>query len=79
MGRFNPLQDIGNVDECVPLSLITVIVTFLNLLSMFLTICIMNHLMILPTALLLLICGVFAAVVQPSNRNKKRTEGVSKF
>jgi hypothetical protein len=25
------------------------------------------------------ICGVFAAVVQPSNRNKKRTEGVSKF
>jgi ATP-binding cassette subfamily C (CFTR/MRP) protein 4 len=77
LNRFS--KDIGNVDEFVPLSLLTVIVTFLNLVAMFVTICVMNYWMILPTALLLLICSVFAAVFQPSNRNIKRTEGVSKF
>jgi ATP-binding cassette subfamily C (CFTR/MRP) protein 4 len=77
LNRFS--KDIGNVDEFVPLSLITVIVTFLNLVAMFVTICVMNYWMILPTALLLLICGVFAAVFQPFNRNMKRTEGVSKW
>jgi ATP-binding cassette subfamily C (CFTR/MRP) protein 4 len=77
LNRFS--KDVGNVDESVPLSLIIVIVTFLNLIAMFVTICIMNYWMILPTALLLLICGVFAAVFQPSNRNMKRREGVSKW
>jgi ATP-binding cassette subfamily C (CFTR/MRP) protein 4 len=77
LNRFS--KDVGNVDESVPLSLIIVIVTFLNLIAMFVTICIMNFWMILPTALLLLICGVFAAVFQPSNRNMKRREGVSKW
>jgi ATP-binding cassette subfamily C (CFTR/MRP) protein 4 len=77
LNRFS--KDVGNVDESVPLSLIIVIVTFLNLIAMFVTIFIMNYWMILPTALLLLICSVFAAVFQPSNRNIKRTEGVSKF
>jgi ATP-binding cassette subfamily C (CFTR/MRP) protein 4 len=76
LNRFS--KDIGNVDEFVPLSLLTVIVTFLNLVAMFVTICVMNYWMILPTAFLLLICGVFAAVYQPSNRNIKRTEGVTK-
>jgi ATP-binding cassette subfamily C (CFTR/MRP) protein 4 len=77
LNRFS--KDIGNVDEFVPLSLLTVIVTFLNLVAMFVTICVMNYWMILPTAFLLLSCSVFAAVFQPSNRNIKRTEGVSKF
>jgi ATP-binding cassette subfamily C (CFTR/MRP) protein 4 len=77
LNRFS--KDIGNVDECVPLSMINVIGTFLNLIAMFVTICIMNYWMILPTAFLLLICGVFAVVYQPSNINMKRTEGVSKF
>ncbi|KAH0807341.1 hypothetical protein GEV33_015450 [Tenebrio molitor] len=76
LNRFS--KDVGNVDESVPLSLIIVIVTFLNLIAMFVTIFIMNYWMILPTALLLLICGVFAAVFQPSNRNMKRREGVTK-
>ncbi|XP_068901839.1 probable multidrug resistance-associated protein lethal(2)03659 [Tenebrio molitor] len=47
LNRFS--KDIGNVDEFVPLSLLTVIVTFLNLVAMFVTICIMNYWMILPT------------------------------
>jgi ATP-binding cassette subfamily C (CFTR/MRP) protein 4 len=77
LNRFS--KDIGNVDEHVPLSLITVIVTFINLIAMFVTICVMNYWMILPTTFLLLICCAFAAVFQPSNINMKRTEGVSKF
>jgi ATP-binding cassette subfamily C (CFTR/MRP) protein 4 len=76
LNRFS--KDIGTIDDFVPLNLMNMLILFFTIVGSVVVIVIMNYWMIVPTVVLFVLVFLFALVFKPTNRNIKRTEGISK-
>jgi ATP-binding cassette subfamily C (CFTR/MRP) protein 4 len=76
LNRF--AKDIGCIDEYIPLNLLVTVTMILLLIGIILTVCILNYWMVIPTVVILFVMVFFGVIFQPTNKNIKRTEAISK-
>jgi ATP-binding cassette subfamily C (CFTR/MRP) protein 4 len=76
LNRF--AKDIGCIDEYIPLNLLVTVTMILLLIGIILTVCILNYWMVIPTVVILFVMIFFGVIFQPTNKNIKRTEAISK-
>ncbi|RZB39259.1 ABC tran domain containing protein, partial [Asbolus verrucosus] len=76
LNRFS--KDIGIVDEVIPLMLTDTITLCLTLIGTILLISVLNYWLIIPAIVMLVIFYSYGLVCQPSFKNIKRTEGITR-
>ncbi|KAJ3652232.1 hypothetical protein Zmor_018213 [Zophobas morio] len=76
LNRFS--KDLGSIDELLPLHLMNGITVVLTGLAILIIIIVLNYWMIFPSLILLGLTITFIIIFQPTNRNIKRTEGITR-
>ncbi|KAJ3652317.1 hypothetical protein Zmor_018295 [Zophobas morio] len=76
LNRFS--KDLGCLDESIPLNLILSVTMTLMLAGICGTISILNYWMIIPTIIVLVIIVSYGILFQPTTKNIKRTEAITK-
>jgi ATP-binding cassette subfamily C (CFTR/MRP) protein 4 len=77
LNRFS--NDIGLIDELMPLAIANVTTAFLSVMGTFILISVLNYWMILPSIVQIVIVYFLCVVFQPTNTNLRRTEAISTY
>ncbi|RZB38697.1 ABC tran domain containing protein, partial [Asbolus verrucosus] len=76
LNRFS--KDVGIVDEVIPLMLTDTIIYCLMLVGTMLLVSVLNYWLIIPAIVMLVIFYSYGLLFQPSYKNVKRTEGITR-